>query len=252
MIRAASAGSTGVFVRGFVRAPDQRAARSAARTDRPCATMRRASLRRSLVIRHGEHGAGVALRDLAALDHREHVVGQLEQAQLVRDRRLRAADALRDVAERELELVHQHRVAARLLDRREVLARDVLDQAEQQRVAVVGLADHGRHGRDAGLARGAPAALAGDQLVAALGARPDDDRLDDALRADRVGEAGGRLVVEAPPRLARVRVHLLDRQVRELGVAGAADQDLEAAAEAAAPGSRGSQLRSTSSIATFQ
>ena len=52
-----------------------------------------------------------------------------------------------DLAERELELVHQHRVAARLLDRREVLARDVLDQAEQQRVAVVGLADHRRHGR---------------------------------------------------------------------------------------------------------
>ena len=50
---------------------------------------------------------------------------------------------------------------------------------------------------------------------------------------DRLGETGGRLVVEAPPRLARVRVDLLDGDVRELG-RRAADQNLEAAAEAAA------------------
>ena len=111
-------------------------------------------------------------RQLAALDHREHVVGQLEQPEPVRDGRLRTADALGDLAERELELVDEQRVAARLLDRREVLAGDVLDEAEQQRVAVVGLADHGRHGRHARLARRPPAALAGDQLVAALEPRP--------------------------------------------------------------------------------
>jgi hypothetical protein len=51
----------------------------------PCATISRASCGARLV-RHGEHGARVALGQLAALDHREHVVGQLEQAQLVRDR----------------------------------------------------------------------------------------------------------------------------------------------------------------------
>ena len=231
-IRAASAGSTGVFVRGFVRAPDQRAARSAARTDMPWATILRASLRRLGLVRDGEHGAGVALRELAALDHREHVVGELEQPQLVRDRGLRAADPLGDLAERELELVDQQRVAARLLDRREILAGDVLDEADQERLAVVGLADHGGHA-SARPPRGPPASAARRRSArsrprAAAGARP-------AARspvADRVGQPGGRLVIEALARLARVRVDLLDRDVRELDTAGAADQDLEAAAEA--------------------
>jgi hypothetical protein len=45
-------------------------------------------------------------------------------------------------------------------------------------------------------------------------------------------------VLEAAARLARVGVHLLDRKMRELGVAGAADQDFEAPAEAAAARSR--------------
>ena len=98
-------------------------------------------------------------------------------------------DALGDLAERQPELVDQQGVRARLLDRRQILARDVLDEAEQQRVAIVGLAHDGGNGRDAGFARSAPAALAGDQLVAALEPRPHDDRLDQALRADRLGEA---------------------------------------------------------------
>ena len=45
--RSASAGLTGEDLRGLVRAPDQRAARSAARTDRPWRTIRLASRRRS-------------------------------------------------------------------------------------------------------------------------------------------------------------------------------------------------------------
>ena len=122
----------------------------------------------AVLVGHGEHRARMALGQLAPRDHAQHVLGQLEQPDPVRDRRLRAADALGDLAEREAELVDQHGVGTRFFDRRQVLARDVLDEAEQQRVAVVGLAHDGRDGRDPGLAGGAPAALAGDQLVAAL------------------------------------------------------------------------------------
>ena len=93
-----------------------------------------------VVVGQRQHGPGVALGELAAGEHPEHVLGQLEQAHAVRDGRLRAADPLGDLAERELELVDQGRVGARLLDRREVLAGDVLDEAEQQRVAVVRVA----------------------------------------------------------------------------------------------------------------
>src|SRR5206468_4295440 len=92
-------------------------------------------------------------------------------------------------------------------------------------------ADDRRHRRELRLARGAPAALAGDQLVAALEARPHDDRLHEALRADRLRESRHGFVVEPLARLLRVRMDLFERQMRELGLP-AADQDLEASPEA--------------------
>ena len=102
----------------FVRAPAARAARSAARTDRPSRMITPSQPAASARDRgHGEHRACVALRELVAATSSEDVVGELEQAQAVRDRRLRAADSLRDLAEREAELVDQHGVRPCLLDR---------------------------------------------------------------------------------------------------------------------------------------
>ena len=191
----------------------------------------------------------MALGQLAAGDHPEHLLGQLEQAQPVRDRGLGAADPVGDVSERELELVDERGVRTRLLDRRELLAGDVLDQGEKERVAVVGLAHERGQRRESGFARGAPATFAGDQLIAARLPRPNDDGLQQTLLLDRACEPGGRLGLEAPPRLPRIRVDRVDRQLASSsGPFGAADQDLETTAETAAwLGSR-----STSSIATFQ
>ena len=124
------------------------------------------------MIRERENRPRVSLGQLPAGDHPEHLLGQLEQPQPVRDRRLGAADPLGDVAERELELVHERGVRARFLDRGELLPGDVLDEREQERVAIVRLADERGQGLEPGLARGAPAALAGDQLVAAGLPRP--------------------------------------------------------------------------------
>jgi hypothetical protein len=165
------------------------------------------------VVGDGEDRARVALRQLPALEHREHVLRQLEQAHPVRDSRLRLADPLGHVPERECELVHQDCEGARLLDGGQVLARDVLDQAEQQRLAVVRLADHGRHLAHAGFPGRAPAPFAGDQLVAAGGPRPDDDRLHHALAAHGLREPCPCLRVEPPPRLARARVDRVDGQL---------------------------------------
>ena len=59
---------------------------------------------------------------------------------------------------------------------------------------------------EAGLLGGAPAALAGDQLVAAVVERADEQRLDDAAGLDRGGERVERLRVELGAGLVRVRL----------------------------------------------
>jgi hypothetical protein len=84
------------------------------------------------------------------------------------------------------------------------------------------------------LLRRSPTALACDQLEAAGGTRSNQHGLDDALDFDRVGQRRRRLGVEAASRLAWVRVDRLDREVCELGLRRAADQDLEAAAKTSA------------------
>ena len=125
------------------------------------------------MVGHREHRAGVALGQLAALDHREHVVRQLEQPDAVRDRRLRPADPLGDLAERE---ARTRRAAARSRapprsargprGRRSRRGRAAACRGRPPRGSRAGTVGEAR------LARGAPAALAGDQLVAALEPRP--------------------------------------------------------------------------------
>jgi len=108
----------------------------------------------------------------------------------------------------------------RFLERREVLALEVLDDRDLESGVVVDLLDEGRDRRDAGLARRSPAALAGDQLVAVVTERPDEDRLEDAVLGDRGGELTQRVLVEHRPRLARVRFDPIDR--KHLHASGAA------------------------------
>ena len=173
----------------------------------------------------------MTLGQLSPLDHGEDVVGQLEQSQTVRDGRLRCADAFGDVAQREVELVDEHGEGARLFDRRQLLARDVLDEPEQERVAICRVPNKCGQRLQVRLARRPPAPLARHELVAPGGARAQDDRLDDPLHPNRLRERESRFVLEALPRLPRVRMDLVDRDVRQLGAAGASDQNLEPAAE---------------------
>src|SRR5919204_2448617 len=189
-----------------------------------------------VVIRNREHRPRVPLGQLAAGDHPQHLVGKLEQPEPVRDGRLRPAHALRDLAERESELIEEDGVGARLLHSRQLLAGHVLDKREQERVPVVRLADKRGDAPDPRLLRRPPAPLAGDQLVAAGGPRPDDDRLQEALRLDRARQAVRRLRQEPPARLARVGVDRLERELgeRRRRVAEAADQDVEPAPETTA------------------
>ena len=61
-------------------------------------------------------------------------------------------------------------------------------ERELERLRVVARADERGDLLEPGEPRGAPAALAGDELVRAAGERADEDRLQHAVRGDRVGQ----------------------------------------------------------------
>src|SRR5205807_4544358 len=81
----------------------------------------------ALVIRDGEDRTRVAVGQLTALDHAEHILRKLEQPDAVGDGRLRAADTFADLPQAKAELIDQKRVRTRLLHGRKLLARDILD-----------------------------------------------------------------------------------------------------------------------------
>ena len=118
------------------------------------------------------------------------------------------------------EVVQQLLVGRRLFQRVELLAVQVLDQRVAEQVIVLGLLDDGADLGQPGPLRGAPAALAHDQLVPASPDRTDDYRLQQADLLDRLGQLVERVLVEGPPRLARVRG---DRGDRDLLVARSGD-----------------------------
>ena len=94
------------------------------------------------------------------------------------------------------ELLDEQRAGARLLDRVQVLAGHVLDQRELERLLVVVRAHDGGHGLEARELRGAPAALAGDQLVGPAGDRADEHGLQHAALGQRVRQRLQRRLVE--------------------------------------------------------
>ena len=127
----------------------------------------------------------------AVLNHRLDGIGQGQQAHHVGDMAAALADGAGQILLRVLELLHQAAIALRLFQRSQILALDVLDQRDFQRLAVAEIADDDRNLVQAGDLRGSPAALAGDQLVGVrvLAVAADQQGLQDALVADGVDEA---------------------------------------------------------------
>ena len=154
--------------------------------------------------------------ELAALDQRAHLGAKPQQAQRVRDRRARLADARRDVLLRHVIAVHQLFVALGLLQRVEVLALQILDERQLRRLAVVRLDDDGGNLGQAREPRGAPAALARDDLIIAGAEPPHGQRLQDAVLADRVRQLVERRVVEALARLVGVALDLRDGEALQI------------------------------------
>ena len=110
------------------------------------------------------------------------------QAHPVLDVALVLADLLGELPQRVAQVGHlaEHR---RLLQGRDILPLQVLDDRHLQGGLLVELGNDGGDRFALRHSRGAPPALAGDQLVLAPD-RTDEDRLQDAVLADRIGQLG--------------------------------------------------------------
>ena len=135
---------------------------------------------------------------------------------------------------RELEFVDQAVERARLFERIQVLALDVLDERDRDGGFVRDAPDDCGNVAEARDLRRAPAALAGDDLVAlrlavdaARVERAHDDRLDDALRLDGIRQLLQRFLPHVDARLVLAALEQIERQLREL-VACGADRGLPA------------------------
>ena len=157
-----------------------------------------------------EQRAGVAHRQPLVLDQLADRRRQLEQPDRVGDRAAVLADPLGDRVLGQPELVDQPLVRRRLLERPQVGALQVLDQRALQRRALLDVLDHDRDLVQPGALRRPPAPLAGDQEVAAVGARPHHQRHDHAVRLHRVRQLAELGLVEPAPRLLGAGVELLD------------------------------------------
>ena len=116
-----------------------------------------------------------------------HFGRQLEQAQGIGNGHAALADFDSDILLAKLKLPDELGVALGFFERVKVFALEVFDEGQFESGAIIGLADNGRDFLPAELLGGAPAPFAGNQLKAV---RPGahDQRLNDALRFDGIGE----------------------------------------------------------------
>src|SRR5437773_1920758 len=150
--------------------------------------------------------------------HREPAAAQVgldrlrqpQQPQRVGDRRAVAAHALRELLLCPAELREQLLIRLGLLHRVEVLAEKVLDERDLETLRIGRLTHDGGNPRQPRLARGAPAPLARNQLIA----RPmaaHDDRLNDPGGPDRGRKLTQGLGIKELSWLVRVDGDLIDR-----------------------------------------
>lgn len=170
---------------------------------------------------------------------------EFEQTQCVGDGGAGAADLLSDLFLGEFKFFGEAGVSTRLFDGIEAGALEVFDEGELKDLAVGSFADDDGKFVEAGFFGGAPAAFASDDFVFSRGAFTDDERLDDALGADAVGEfcqcffrevfawlerTGDKLIPrKSGELLARLRLGICDG--RGEGVCLFAEQRVESASE---------------------
>ena len=165
-----------------------------------------------LLILEGQDHLGVAHREALLGDQDLDVGVEVEQAHGIGDAGAVLADAGGDLLLLERVFLGQPDIAGGFLHRVEVFALDVFDEGHFEHVAVGRLAFDHRDGGEAEFVSGAPAAFAGDEFEAAVD-QTHDERLDDAVLADRFDEVVERSLEKLGARLQRAWHHLLVRDI---------------------------------------
>jgi hypothetical protein len=154
----------------------------------------------------------VAFREASIEDHAPDPLRQPQEPQRVADGGAALADQLGDLLVGVAVLLDEALVGLGELDGVEVFPLNVLDEGELEGLAGVQLLDDDLDLVEPGFLAGAPAALAGDDLVAigVGGEAADDDGLDEPPVLDGGGELREALQVEVLARLAALGDNLLD------------------------------------------
>jgi hypothetical protein len=152
--------------------------------------------------REAEDDFGVADGEAGVAEIALELRREFEQAEGIGHDGTAFADLGGDFLLGELELGNELGVALGLFDGIEVFALEIFDQGEFENGAVVGLADDDRDFGQAGQLGGAPAAFAGDEFQVSA-AFAHDERLNDALLFDGVGEFAERFSGKILARLER-------------------------------------------------
>ena len=136
-------------------------------------------------IRDAENRTRVAHAERSRNEIPLDLLGQIEQAQEIGDRRPFFPDFGRDLLVGEIEGLGEVQICLGGFYRIEILALDVLDERQLQRFRRLGMAHHRGDSGESGQAGSPPAALTGDEFIATLTERPDDDRLYQPSGRDR-------------------------------------------------------------------
>jgi hypothetical protein len=134
---------------------------------------------------------------------------EFQETQCIGDGRAVFSRALGDMFLREIELVGEALEGARLFHGIQIFALEVFDERHLERKFLRDLADNHGNARQRRPLRGAPAAFAGDQLVAKADPS-DDERLNDPACTDRAGELFESLFAKARAWLIRAGIDEVD------------------------------------------
>ncbi len=115
-----------------------------------------------------------------------------------------------------MELAREALESAGLLHGIQVGALEIFNDRYLHRLLVGDLAEDGGDGFFAGQLRGAPAAFAGNELIAAAGQRADQDGLHDAVGDDGGGQLGQLILVDAGAGLEGIGFDLVEGNLARL------------------------------------